>query len=83
MWGGTSLYSLPTVGLGVDLIFKISGRGMMDPDAPIPLDTLTLVPSSRYLVPTLHGFLQKETPGSSEKEQGEKKNVHKQHQTPL
>lgn len=51
---------LPTEGLGVVLIFKISGRGIMDPDAPIPLDTLTLVPSSRYLVPTLQGFLHKQ-----------------------
>lgn len=50
---------LPTVGLGVTLIFKISGRGIIDPDAPIPLDTLTFVPSSRYLVPILQGFLHK------------------------
>ena len=50
---------LRTVGRGVVLIFKISGRGIMDPDAPIPLDTLTLEPSSRYLVPTLQGFLHK------------------------
>lgn len=48
---------VPTVGLGVVLIFKISGRGIIDPDAPIPLETLTLVPSSRYLIPTLQGFL--------------------------
>ena len=48
---------VPTVGLGVFLIFKISGRGIIDPDASIPLDTLTLVPSSRYLTPTLQGFL--------------------------
>lgn len=49
--------SVPTVGLGVVLIFKISGRGIIEPDAPIPLDTLTLVPSSRYLIPILQGFL--------------------------
>lgn len=45
------------VGLAVLLIFKISGRGIMDPDVPIPLDTRTLVPSSKYLIPTLQGFL--------------------------
>lgn len=49
---------LPTVGLGVVLIFKISGRGIMDPDVPMPLATLTLLPSSKYLIPTLQGFLQ-------------------------
>ena len=49
---------LPTVGLGVVLIFKISGRGIMDPDVPLPLATLTLLPSSKYLIPTLQGFLQ-------------------------
>lgn len=32
----------------------------MEPEAPRPLDTLTLVPSSRYLIPTLQGFLQKQ-----------------------
>lgn len=48
---------LPTVGLGVVLIFKISGRGIMDPDAPLPLETLTFVPSSKYLIPTLQGLL--------------------------
>lgn len=31
---------------------------MMEPDAPWPLDTLTLEPSSKYLIPTLQGFLQ-------------------------
>ena len=50
-------WAVPTVGLGVFLIFKISGRGIIDPDASIPRDTLTLVPSSRYLTPTLQGFL--------------------------
>lgn len=48
---------VPTVGLGVVLIFKISGRGIIEPDAPRPLETLTFVPSSRYLTPTLQGFL--------------------------
>lgn len=48
---------LPTVGLGVVLIFKISGRGIIEPDAPMPRATLTFVPSSMYLIPTLHGFL--------------------------
>lgn len=33
----------------------------MEPEAPRPLDTLTFVPSSRYLTPTLQGFLQKQT----------------------
>ena len=55
---GKGFRYVPTVGLGVVLIFKISGRGIMDPDAPSPLDTLTLMPSSRYLIPTLQGFLQ-------------------------
>lgn len=50
---------IPTVGLGVVLIFKISGRGIMDPDAPSPLETLTFVPSSKYLIPILTGFLHK------------------------
>ena len=31
----------------------------MDPEAPIPLETLTFVPSSKYLIPILQGFLQK------------------------
>lgn len=37
---------LPILGLGVALIFRISGRGMIDPEAPTPLATLTFVPSS-------------------------------------
>eukprot|EP01018_Ginkgo_biloba_P027492 Gb_25186 [translate_table: standard] len=41
---------------GFLLIFRISGRGMMEPEAPSPLDTLTLVPSSKYFIPTLHGI---------------------------
>lgn len=37
----------------------------MDPDAPIPLEILTLVPSSRYLTPTLQGLLHKITPSGT------------------
>lgn len=54
---GIIVNKLPTVGLGVALIFSISGRGIMEQEAPKPLETLTLVPSSRYLYPTLTGFL--------------------------
>lgn len=50
-------FYIPVVGLGVALIFKISGRGIMEPDVPVPLATLTLVPSSRYFTPTLQGLL--------------------------
>jgi hypothetical protein len=52
------LWNIPDVGLGFFLSFKISGRGITAPDAYIPLETRTLVPSSKYLYPVLHGFLQ-------------------------
>lgn len=47
------------VGRGFLLSLRISGRGITEPDASWPLETLTLVPSSSLLYPILHGFLQK------------------------
>lgn len=44
-------------GLGFFLCFKISGLGMIDPDARLPRVTLTFDPSSRYLQDTLTGAL--------------------------
>jgi hypothetical protein len=59
IWEGMMcLWNIPDVGLGFFLSFKISGRGITAPDAYIPLETRTLVPSSKYLYPVLHGFLQ-------------------------
>nr|GMD60037.1 exocyst complex component EXO70B1-like [Ipomoea batatas] len=57
-----------TDGLGVVLIFKISGRGIMEPDAPIPLETLTLVPSSKnghHLTTYLMDYLMRMVSGYS------------------
>ena len=39
----------PIEGRGLRLSSNIAGRGMMLPDAVPPVDTRTLVPSSKYL----------------------------------
>ena len=49
-------------GRGLRLSSNIAGRSMMLPDAVPPVDTRTLVPSSKYLYATRQGALQSQNP---------------------
>lgn len=49
--------TIPSVGRGFLRSFRISGLGIMLPDAAPPMDTLTFVPSSKNLCVTLQGAL--------------------------